>query len=209
MAPCPVVELRQCRLRMQLSQAEFAKVLGVPVETYRPWDSGRRAAPEGILLAARLHAGSQPANEPLYPLATLAPLVQVHVRTLRNAARDGRLPVSFDTRTTFRRLRILASVADAIRFRRESFRRRPSAPRPVTPSWCDIPQDYDRRIKTIRKRLGKSQAAFAAVVGAARKAVVYQWESRKRCPSPVFWQRIVEAGVREHSAKGRSVERQD
>lgn len=35
-----------------------------------------------------------------------------------------------------------------------------------------------------------SQARFADLVGAARKAVVYQWESRKRTPSPVFWQRI-------------------
>ena len=33
-------------------------------------------------------------------------------------------------------------------------------------------------------------AEFAARVGAARKAVVYQWESRKRCPSPLFWKRI-------------------
>ena len=27
-------------------------------------------------------------------------------------------------------------------------------------------------------------------MGAARKAVVYQWEARKRTPSPVFWQRL-------------------
>jgi hypothetical protein len=25
--------------------------------------------------------------------------------------------------------------------------------------------------------------------------VVYQWESRKRCPSPIFWQRIQEIGA--------------
>ena len=33
-------------------------------------------------------------------------------------------------------------------------------------------------------------------MGAACKAVVYQWESQKRCPSPLFWQRIqdMEAG---------------
>ena len=36
----------------------------------------------------------------------------------------------------------------------------------------------------------RMQAQFAARVGAAQKAVVYQWESRKRCPSPLFWQRI-------------------
>ena len=35
-----------------------------------------------------------------------------------------------------------------------------------------------------------SQAQLATLVGAARKAVVYQWEARKRTPSPVFWQRI-------------------
>ena len=29
------------------------------------------------------------------------------------------------------------------------------------------------------------------VLGAAGKAVVYQWESRKRWPSAVFWRRIV------------------
>ena len=42
----------------------------------------------------------------------------------------------------------------------------------------------------MRRSLGLSQARFATRVGAARKAVVYQWEARKRCPSPVFWQRI-------------------
>ncbi len=42
----------------------------------------------------------------------------------------------------------------------------------------------------MRQRLGVSQRQFAVLVGAARKAVVYQWESRKRCPSPVFWERI-------------------
>lgn len=35
-----------------------------------------------------------------------------------------------------------------------------------------------------------SQQQLAASVGAASKAVVYQWESGKRKPSPVFWLRI-------------------
>jgi len=35
-----------------------------------------------------------------------------------------------------------------------------------------------------------TQAAFAHRIGAANKAVVYQWESRQRTPSPVFWQRV-------------------
>ena len=57
-------------------------------------------------------------------------------------------------------------------------------------TWASIPPDYDIRIRTVRQDLGLSQARFADLVGAAQKAVVYQWESRKRCPSPVFWLRI-------------------
>lgn len=52
------------------------------------------------------------------------------------------------------------------------------------------PKDCDRRIVALRQRLRLSQGELAAAVGAAGKAVVYQWESRKRCPSPVFWARI-------------------
>ena len=35
-----------------------------------------------------------------------------------------------------------------------------------------------------------TQEALAQRIGAAGKAVVYQWESRQRTPSPVFWQRV-------------------
>ena len=47
------------------------------------------------------------------PLPVLALLIGVHVKTLRAAARDGRLPVTHDTRTTFRRLRARATPAAA------------------------------------------------------------------------------------------------
>ena len=30
------------------------------------------------------------------------------------------------------------------------------------------------------------------MIGAASKAVAYQWEARKRCPSLVFWCRIMD-----------------
>ena len=105
--------------------------------------------------------------------------------------RDGRLPVIYDTRTTFRRLRARATPAAARAFRRSYYGRtvRPDDRRaPLT--WSTVPVDYDVRIRAVRRGLGLSQARFAAQVGAARKAVVYQWEARKRCPSPVFWQRI-------------------
>jgi DNA-binding transcriptional regulator YiaG len=42
----------------------------------------------------------------------------------------------------------------------------------------------------LRQRLGFSQQQLAAKVGAAGRAVVYQWESGKRKPSRVFWLRI-------------------
>jgi DNA-binding XRE family transcriptional regulator len=42
----------------------------------------------------------------------------------------------------------------------------------------------------LRHRLGLSQQKLADKIGAATKAVVYQWESEKRKPSPVFWLRI-------------------
>ena len=48
----------------------------------------------------------------------------------------------------------------------------------------------DEQIRALRRARGLSQAQLATLVGAARKAVVYQWEARKRTPSPVFWQRI-------------------
>ena len=121
----------------------------------------------------------------------LALLIGVHVKTLRSAARDGRLPVTYDTRTTFRRLWARATLADTRVFRRSYYGRtvRPDDRRaPLT--WSTVPVDYAVRIRAVRRDLGLSQAQFAARVGAARKAVVYQWEARKRCPSPVFWQRI-------------------
>ena len=54
----------------------------------------------------------------------------------------------------------------------------------------DVPADYARRLRCIRRQLGLTQQQLAAKIRAARKAVVYQWESGKRRPSPVFWQRI-------------------
>ena len=193
MAWCDVVEprtLRECRIALGQSQSSFAAMLGVSPESYRTWDSGRRATPPKILARARALATHRD-EQALLPLPVLALLIGVHVKTLRAAARDGRLPVTYDTRTTFRRLRARATPAAAGAFRRSYYGRtvRPADRRaPLT--WSAVPIDYDIRIRAVRRDLGLSQAQFAARVGAARKAVVYQWETRKRCPSPVFWQRI-------------------
>ena len=193
MAGCDVVErrtLRECRVALGKSQAAFATMLGVSPESYRTWDAGRRATPPKMLARARALATHRD-DHVLLPLPVLALLFGVHVKTLRAAARDGRLPVIYDTRTTFRRLRARATPAAARAFRRSYYGRqvRPGDRR-EPPSWASVPSDYDVQIRALRRARGLSQAQLATLVGAAHKAVVYQWEARKRTPSPLFWQRI-------------------
>ncbi len=134
--------LRQCREALERSQAAFAAELGVSPETYRVWDSGRRPPPSRIIDRARALVAHRNDQE-LLPLRVLAVLVGVHVRTLRNAARDGRLAVTYDTRTTFRRLRGRAILADARVFRRSYYARTVRDEDRRTPlNWSTTPIDY-------------------------------------------------------------------
>jgi DNA-binding transcriptional regulator YiaG len=189
-APLTSLTLRQCRDALALSQASFAAQLGVSLETYRTWDSERRPVRLEILSRANELALRHNPHA-LLPLETLARLIHVHVRTLHAAAKDGRLRVTYDTRTTFRRLRSRATLADAETFLHAYFERAVwPKERPAPLTWSQIPPDYADQIRRVRQRLGLTQTQLAARVGAARKAVVYQWESRKRCPSPLFWKRI-------------------
>lgn len=52
------VEVRDLRRRAQLTQQQFAARLGVPVETIRNWEQGKRAprGPARALLAVIAHA---------------------------------------------------------------------------------------------------------------------------------------------------------
>ena len=194
MAWCDVVEprtLRECRIALGQSQAAFAAMLGASPESYRTWDAGRRATPLKILARARALATHRD-DHALLPLSVLALLISVHVKTLRAATRAGRLPVTYDTRTTFRRLRARATLAAARQFRHSYFGRQVRrADRREPPSWASVPDDYDVQIRALRRARGLSQGQLATLVGAARKAVVYQWEARKRTPSPLFWQRLI------------------
>ena len=118
MAWCDVVEprtLRECRIALGQSQAAFAAMLDVPLESYRTWDAGRRATPPKILARARAFATHRD-EQALLPLPVLALMIGVHVKTLRAAARDGRLVVTYDNKTTFRRLRPRATPAAARAF---------------------------------------------------------------------------------------------
>ena len=184
-------------------------MLGASPESYRTWDSGRRATPPKMLVRARALATHRDEHA-LLPLPVLALLIAVHVKTLRAAARDGRLPVTYDTRTTFRRLRARATLADAGAFRRSYYGRtvRPDDRRaPLT--WASVPDDYDVQIRAVRRARGLSQAQLATLLGAAHKAVVYQWEARKRCPSPVFWARIHAVSTGITSERGMALLHED
>ena len=144
MAWCDVVEpctLRECRIALGQSQAAFAAMLGASPESYRTWDAGRRATSPKMLARARALATHRD-DHALLSLPVLALLIGVHVKTLRAAARDGRLPVTYDTRTTFRRLRARTMLAAARQFRHAYYGR------PVKPVDRRTPLDLGQACRT-------------------------------------------------------------
>jgi DNA-binding transcriptional regulator YiaG len=174
-----------------LSQAECATALGVAVETFRTWDAGRRPTPEAIVSQARTLKAKRPLHDRV-TLQVLADELHVHVRTLRAAAHDGRLAATFGPRPFFGKLTATATREAAAKFMATWYRRTygRGRRRPVAVCRVTVPANYAPTIVGLRHRLGLSQQELAAKVGAAGKAVVYQWESGKRKPSPVFWLRI-------------------
>ena len=187
----PASVLRQIRTRLGLSQAECAVALGVALETFRTWDAGRRPTPEAIVSRARTLNAKRPPHERLQ-LQVLADELHVQVRTLRAAAHDGRLAATFDARPFFGNLTATATRKAAAQFMATWYRRTYGRGRRRLVPVCRVvvPTNYSSTLVGLRQRLGLSQSQLAAKVGAASKAVVYQWESGKRKPSPVFWLRI-------------------
>lgn len=197
-------EIRSLRSRLQLSQPQFAALLGVSAETYRTWDSGRRVVPETWLANAReLAAAKDPCRH--WSLQQLATELGVHVRTLRDAARSGRLDVTYENKVVFRnpvpRSTIAAGRAFMERYYRQSYSRFAAKPRP--PERICVPSDWARQLLRVRRELRLTQGQLAKQIGAAGKAVVYQWESSKRTPSPVFWERILRLEHRRASQASR------
>ena len=190
MAKCVSV-LRKIRTRLRLSQAECAAALGVAVETFRTWDAGRRPPPEAIVSRAQTLKVKRSSHDRV-PLQVLADELHVHVWTLRAAAHDGRLAVTFGTRPHFGKLTATATREAAARFMATWYRRTYGRGRRRLVPVCrvTVPTNYASTLVGLRHRLGLSQQQLAAKLGAASKAVVYQWESGKRKPSPVFWLRI-------------------
>ena len=173
---------------MGISQGEFATRLGVAEETYRTWDSGRRRPPRSIVDQAKRLQETDGGK--LAPLPVLAAEYRVHVRTLRKAAQDGRLEARFSTRMAFGKLVAFASREAVAVFMPRYYRQTNQWNRPPRPPAVVVPDDYDRVLVELRARLRLTQTALAARVGAANKAVVYQWESRRRRPSPVLWEHL-------------------
>ena len=183
-------ELRQLRRHENLSQRDFAGLLDVPVNTLRMWDSGMRPVPAPMLLRARAAVAHHAQQAELLPLSQLAKELHVHIRTLQAAVRTGRLDAHFSAKSVFGRPRRLATRAAAAQFMATHYRQFSGqafypAPLPT------VPNDYDQQLRALRRRLRLTQGGLARRIGAAGKAVIYQWESRKRTPSPVLWQQVV------------------
>ncbi len=202
MAKCASV-LREIRALLRLSQAECAAALGVAVETFRTWDAGRRTAPAAVVRQAQTLEAKRPPHDRV-PLQVLADELHVHVRTLRAAAHDGRLAATFRPRPYFGKLTATATREAAERFMATWYRRTYGRGRRHLVAVCrvTVPPNYAATLVGLRHRLGLSQQQLAAKVGAASKAVVYQWESGKRKPSPVFWLRVEQ--LRRPQARGET-----
>lgn len=186
-------ELRELRRSIGLGQREFAALLSIPLETYRPWDSGRRVVSAAVLQRAREAVVHHQRQHELLPLDQLARELHVHLRTLQAAARTGRLDAHFSVRSAFGRPIRYASRAAGDQFIARHYRcfsGQEVCPLPLP----TVPDDYDEHLRALRRRMRLTQDALARRIGAAGKAVVYQWESRKRTPSPVLWDRVEALG---------------
>jgi len=162
-------------------------IWGVSDNTYRGWDSGRRAAPRAVLHRAKRLQDTECGH--LFPLHQLASEYQVHVRTLRKAARDGRLAATFSSRMTFGNLVAFATRQAVEEFKRRYYRQTTTWNRPNISVVSPVPEDYAQRLIHLRARLRLSQQELAVRLGVAGRAIVYQWESERRRPSKAYWER--------------------
>lgn len=134
--------MRLCREALGLSQTQFAQALHVSVETYRTWDSERRAPPPEVVDRARTLLAAGP-DVPI-ALHILATELGIHVRTLRAAAADGRMPATFSTKTYFGKVMAKATRQAAREFLRRGYRtsaRHLACTAPVASAPPDYPEE--------------------------------------------------------------------
>lgn len=135
-----------------LSQQEFARLLGVPVNTFRMWDSGLRPAPVPIVKRALEALDAFARRHELLPLEQLAKELGVHVRTLQAAARTGRLEAHFSVQSVFGRPIRSASRAAGDQFMAKHYRcfsGQAVCPLPLP----IVPADYDAHVRALRRRM--------------------------------------------------------
>ena len=186
-------KIRDVRMALGMSQRTFAVRLGISLESYRPWDSGRRDTPDDIIGRALAIAGGEDVDPPV-PLSALSRVLGLNECTLRSAARDGRLSVTTELPTGRSRPILRATRAAGETFKARYYKQttrwtqKPSA----NVRLSHAPDDFDRQLVALRVRPRLTQTELATSIGAAGKAVIYQWESRKRRPSPILWGRVSE-----------------
>lgn len=144
--------LRELRRAVDLSQQEFAALIDVPLNTFRMWDSGSRPIPPHILRRTQAAATAHMRNDERLSLDQLAREFGVHERTLRAAARTGRLQVTFSSRSAFGRPIRLATRAAVQAFmrKRPSPARRRSACRWSSCDCCLAPRHNPRAELALR-----------------------------------------------------------
>ena len=155
------------------------------------WDSGLRPTPREILEQVRIAEADAIRDQQPLNLPDLATELNVHVRTLQGAARTGRLEVTYSTRSVFGRPLRLSTRAAGREFLQTYYKRYSGQPDGGFELPRPVPADCQRRVRELRLRLSLSLRDMAELVGAANRAVVYQWESGKRMPSSIFWERIL------------------
>jgi DNA-binding transcriptional regulator YiaG len=155
------------------------------------WDSGVRTTPGAVLDKARVIAAEAVRDEQPLTLPALATQLNVHLRTLQAAARTGRLKVRYSERSVFGRPLRHSTMAAGKGFLRTYYKRYSGQPVGRFEVPAPVPHGCGLHLRKLRRRFKISQSDLAELVGAANKAVVYQWESGKRTPSPVFWERVL------------------
>jgi DNA-binding transcriptional regulator YiaG len=185
--------IRDIRMAVGMSQRAFALRLGISLESYRPWDSGRRGRPDDVMDRALAIAGSDDVDPPM-PLSVLSGLLRINECTLRAAARDGRLKVTTQLPAGRSRpiLRATHAAGDTFKARYYKHTTRLTQKPSPTVLVSHAPDDFDRQLVALRMRLRITQTQLAVRIGAAGNAVIYQWESRKRRPSSILWRRVIE-----------------
>jgi DNA-binding transcriptional regulator YiaG len=87
-------ELRALRQTIGLGRREFAALLSIPLETFRPWDSGRRVVAAAVLQRARDAVAHHQRQQ------TLLPLDHWRKNSTSTSARSRRLSGPADSRHT-------------------------------------------------------------------------------------------------------------